>query len=502
MTSGADLSRLYEYRETLRLMEEGSADFEKKKSEKLSSIETAISQLESFADGVQNLILEISKDDVDSLYDRLLNKEGRFARTKYEVSLSQAKQQLSQIRSFYNEIRSIESRIQSIRTMDDVEYIQQSIDELNKKYKELIARKQGVEIEKLLADVETCAKGQASKTEHRINELAKEIEAASLSFKDARAKLNQFSGFLTPQLSARIDLLRSRVDEKEAAYKIAAAEKEAQAQAAELKRQEEESRIKQINSMKPSAGLISLYTFLDDLKAITDSSPAVIQAREKRVNEIQREITYLENFALTAIKDVNELSPEQANSRYGEISNKAWRFEGTNFEAQLDDAKQQLDLLRSFYSDISKLESLPIRTAEDAQSIRAFIDQITAKYGSKLGKAPKARLDSLRQDFEYREQESFSKTEKWINELEIELPKASISDFKGKLGRVPAYITPELSTRIDALQAKLKIKEADYEAAKKEKETQDLIGRIEELFLSIPDTKKRQECLDRLKKIS
>lgn len=502
ITSGADLSRLYEYRETLRLMEGGSADFEKKKSEKLSSIETAISQLESFADSVQILILEIGRNDVDSLYDRLLNKEGRFTRTKYEASLSQAKQKLSQIRSFYNEIRSMEGRIQSIRTMDDVEYIQQAIGELNKKYKELVTQKQNAEIEKLLADVETCAEGQASKTEQRINELAKEVEAASLSFKDARAKLNQFSGFLTPQLSARIDLLRSRVDEKESAYKIAAAEKEAQAKAAEIKRQEEESRIKQINSMKPSAGLMSLYAFLDDLKAMTDSSPTVTQVCEKRVDEIQREITYLENFVLTATKGINELSPEQANSRYGEISNKAWRFEGTDYEAQLDEAKQNLDMLRAFYSDITKLEALPIRTAEDSQSIRASIDQVTAKYGSKLGKVPKARLDNLRQDFEYREQESFSKTEKWLNELEIELPKASISDFKGKLGRVPAYITPELNARIEALQTQLKIKEAEYEAAKKEKETQDLIGRIEELFLSIPDTQKRQECLDRLKKIS
>ncbi len=501
MTSGADLARLYAYLEALQAMADGSVGFTKQKNQKQAEIQNAISQLDAFATNVAASVAEIDREQVNSLYEQLLSKDSRYAGTKYEVPLTQARQSLFQLRSFYNELLPIENHVRSLRTPEDVQDIQTEIEKISSKYNEQIGQNHKTLIETIQQDVETRVKEQYSRTEQRINDLAREIGSPSTTLKDARTKLNQISGFVTPQLNARIELLRARIDEREAEYRNAQVEKEAQEKAARLKRDEEQSRLKRINEMKSRAGLATLYKDVEDLQAMDDSSPVIAKARDQKLSEIQREISNLESFVATIAKNVAETNQEQVRLLYNEISNKAWRFDGTEHEDKLNEAKQYLDELRNFYGELREIENLPIRTAEDVHNIQVAIGQITAKYGNVIGKTHKTNLKKAQQDIEYREQEAYAQTEKWICALELELSTASLNELKTKISRVPAYVTPELTTKIEALQLRLSEREAQYETAKREKETQDVIEQIENLFLSISDNKKRQECLDRLQKL-
>jgi DNA polymerase II small subunit/DNA polymerase delta subunit B len=124
--------------------------------------------------------------------------------------------------------------------------------------------------------------------------------------------------------------------------------------------------------------------------------------------------------------------------------------------------------------------------------------QIGTQYSEKVGTSHKAIMDKVQNEFEYRVQGEYSKTETEIEELEKELASIPSYQVREKLSQVSAFTTPEMKDRIERLYSALEEKESKEKLAQIEKESQDIIQHIENLFLSIKEPQKRQECLDRL----
>lgn len=264
---------------------------------------------------------------------------------------------------------------------------------------------------------------------------------------------------------------------------------------------EEEAKCNQINAMTSRADLATLYQYEEILQAMSNGSPSLIKLKNQKLNEIQGAISGLETFAVNAIKVITEVNQEQANSLYEQILRNDGRYAGTKYELALKQAKEHLIQIRSYFSDLKQIENISIRVPEDVRELRERVSQYIVKYDKQLGENQKSVAIKFQNDLDNREQLELSKAEKWIASLENELIIGKASEVRVKLGRLPSFLTPELNTRINTLQSKLNDYEAQERIAKFEKESKDVMERIEKLFLSISDPKKRQECLDRLQKL-
>jgi len=264
---------------------------------------------------------------------------------------------------------------------------------------------------------------------------------------------------------------------------------------------EEEAKSNRISAMTSKADLATLYKYKEILHEMNTGSLSFVKLKNQKLDDIQRAISELEVFIASAIKYVNEVNQEQANSLYEQILRSDGRFTGTEYEPVLRQVKERLLWVRSYFSDLKQIENISVRVPDDIRELRERVNQIKVKYDKQLGEKQKTFTVKFQNDLIDREQLEISKAEKWINSLENEFNNGKANEVRVKLGRPPTFLTPELNKRIDTLQLKLNDFEAHERIAKLEKESIDVMDCIEKLFLSISDPKIRQECLDRLQKL-
>ncbi len=263
---------------------------------------------------------------------------------------------------------------------------------------------------------------------------------------------------------------------------------------------EEVSRRNQINAMTSKADLAKLYEYQEALQGFTVESPSVFTIRNQKLSDIQRTISELETFARVTIQTYQEVNQPKAQSLYEQILRNISRYAGTEFEVQLNQAIEYLRRLISFFNELQKAENLPLRTPNDVLEIRSRIQQINTQYCQEIGTAHMAIMDKVQNDVEYRVKGEYAKAEKKVDELEHNLSIISASQVREKLSHIPTFLTPEMEARIEKLRIALDEKETQETISQLERESKDIIDRIENLFLAIKDPWKQQECLERLQK--
>jgi len=502
MTTNAALAELHEYKKTLKKMPDGSPKFVEHRGNKLHAVEQEITLLVSYASKVVEMAKESKREQANSQYDDIVRQFQRYVGSEYESALSDAKCYLGIFRNFLIKLQSIESRIIRLRTQDDFQDILKDIDQIEKDYGSELGKNHKALLENARQSLMNKAKDEHSKLEQRINFIAQELETSTVNYADIRSKISSISGFISTDLQTRIELLRQKLAEKEAEFQRVQNEKLEQERIAKLKKQEEETKLQQINSIKPAgASLDILYKHLEHITDITNISINVKTAKDQKLKAVQTEISKLEDF-VSKVKNTYALaSREQAENLINEIKGKAWRFEDTEYEEQLGEAKQYLEKLIFFFSELAKVKALPIDAPEDLSSIKNQIEQVVAKSDSMIVEAHKVDIKDALKDVDCRAEAAFIKAESAIKALEADLPNGKLAELRSKINRVSGYITPELSTRIDVLRSQMDQKEIELEMARIEKESQDIMERIVKLFTSITDNKKRQECLDHLLKL-
>jgi hypothetical protein len=263
---------------------------------------------------------------------------------------------------------------------------------------------------------------------------------------------------------------------------------------------EELSRRNQINAMTSKADLAKLYEYQEILQGISVESPTLFTLKNQKLGDIQRAISELEVFARATIQTYQEVDQTNGQALFEKILRSISRYTGTEFETRLNQVIEYLKQLNTFFSELQKVENLPLRTPDDVLEVKSRLQLMTTQYYEKIGTAQMAIMDKVQNDVEYRVQGEYAKAEKKIDDLERDLKSASSSKVREYLSNIPAFVTPEMKARIEKLRVMLDEKESQEKIAQIEKESQDVIIRIENLFLSIKDPQKRQECLERLQK--
>jgi len=247
--------------------------------------------------------------------------------------------------------------------------------------------------------------------------------------------------------------------------------------------------VEQINAMRSTAQLAILYEYIGKIKQFSNTSESFEKLRNRKLEEINAEILNLEAFAKNIKKTAKEVSPDDLGAFYDSIISHESRYYGSEYESFFLEAKEYTGRLRSYFDDLKSVKSMPVRIPDDETDILARLEKISKSYSSKINKNHKSYLEETKNALEEKIQAEYEKAEKIIKEVDREIKSARPVDLRKKLESI-AFINKDIKAKQNALLAKIE-----------EKEAQDVIGHIEDLFKSIRDRKKREECIQRLQEI-
>lgn len=251
----------------------------------------------------------------------------------------------------------------------------------------------------------------------------------------------------------------------------------------------ESSEIEQLNAMTPKADLVVLYQYQDAIAQLNGSSSNFEKVKKKKLDEISTEILGLETFAKNVEKTAKEISPEDLRDFYESMIIREGRYSGSDHEKEFREVKKYIQVLQLYFEDLRSVTLLPIRSQEDASEARERLEKIEKKYLSKVSKKHKSYLQDAKNKIDEKIQEEYEKAEKIIKEVERGIKTSKATDLRRKLETI-SFTNKSIASKIKEVSSKIE-----------EKETQDVIGHIENLFKSIKDRKQREECIKRLQKV-
>lgn len=259
---------------------------------------------------------------------------------------------------------------------------------------------------------------------------------------------------------------------------------------------EEKAKRYQINAMTSKADLNKLFEYRKELKEMELESQELIAFQQQRLSEINTSIQELETFVDNVIKVYQQVSNTEIETLYERILKNSDRFVDTVYEEKLAQAIQYLRNLKSFFVALKEIQNLPLSNHEDVTKIEEKIKDVIDFYGEKLSSKHLESLEGIRKEYKDRLQKKYAQTEGEIYLLEKQFAELSSSQIKERLSEYSLFISPEMSVKLENLRSNLVEKESKERLAK----TDNVIGEIEKLFLSIEDTGKRKECITRLQK--
>jgi hypothetical protein len=251
----------------------------------------------------------------------------------------------------------------------------------------------------------------------------------------------------------------------------------------------ESSAIEQLNAMTSKADLVVLYQYQETISQLNGSSSNFEKVKKKKSDEISTEISGLETFAENVEKTAKEIPPEALRDFYESIIIRENRYSGSDYEKEFREAKKYVQVLQSYFEDLKSVTLLPIRNPEDEAEARERLEKTEKNYSSKVSKKHKSYFQDVKNKIDEKIQEEYEKAEKIIKEVERGIKTSKAADLRRKLEAI-TFTNKSIISKIKGASSKIE-----------EKETQDVIGHIEDLFKSIKDRKKREECIKRLQKV-
>lgn len=278
---------------------------------------------------------------------------------------------------------------------------------------------------------------------------------------------------------------------------ISEAENQLSEQIKKLKANDEEKAKRyQINAMTSKADLIKLLEYQKELKEMEFESQDLITLQQKRLSEINSAVRELETFAENVSNVYQQVLDTEIEPLYERILKNSDRFIGSDYEEKLDQAIQYIKNLKSFSNALKEIQNLPLSTLEDVSKIEGKISEINGKYGNKLSSKHLESLEDVRKEYKDRLHEKYIQTEKQIYLLEKQFAELSSGQIRERMSDYSPFISPEMSVKLENIRKSLAEKESEEKLAN----TENVIGEIEKLFLSIEDKEKRKDCITRLQK--
>jgi hypothetical protein len=248
--------------------------------------------------------------------------------------------------------------------------------------------------------------------------------------------------------------------------------------------------LKQIAAMTSRADLMTLRGYQAQLREIEDGSDAVVKARTQKAKEIEKVITDLETSAANILSVVTAVKPGGVTRLYEATLQSYGQYAKSEYEDNVKKAKAYLDELRTFLQELASIENIQLNTMSEVEKVKQRVQRLGDKYSARLSKAHLALTSDTEGKIESRVAVLCDESEQWVVVLETGVKAAQLSSVKSKLARPPAFLTPDLEKRIMSVRAVIQ-----------DREEQDIVVKIENLFASIGDAKKRKECIKRLEKL-
>jgi len=297
---------------------------------------------------------------------------------------------------------------------------------------------------------------------------------------------------LVGALEHRLHTLKGQLEKQGLALlaqRVAELEDTLQKRIALLKAAEQEAAIKkEIEAMTVDTGLIRLYNYRQRLRQMQLVSPEAKQARDKKLEAIQREIDKLEAFAGSVTEHVRNVDLSDLQQVQKRIISGQNRYAGTEHEEKLAQALAYLETLQQFYAEVHALKQLPLRSPQDVQNAEARLGEIEASFGQSLSNVHREALTQVRKSIADQVEAARQEAIRWLEmrARELESDKVPLGDLQRKLERPPAFLPADHQAHLDSLRARVQ-----------ERLEQDHIAKIEALFQSL-GAEKRKECLNRL----
>lgn len=257
-----------------------------------------------------------------------------------------------------------------------------------------------------------------------------------------------------------------------------------------LKAAEQEAAIqKEIEAMTVDAGLSSLHNYRQRLREMQLVSPELQQARDNKLEAIQREIERLEAFAAGITEQVHNVDLSDIQQIQNNIIRHQDRYVDTPYEEKLSQALGYLETLQHFRADVHDLRQRPLNSPQDVQNAEERLREIASSFEQSLSAIHLQALNHARKNMAEQVKAARQAALQWLEDREQELEhgKVSLGVLHQKLERPPAFLPEDCQARLDALHARIQ-----------ERLDQDHIAQIESLFQSLGTPEKRKECLNRL----
>ena len=282
---------------------------------------------------------------------------------------------------------------------------------------------------------------------------------------------------------------------------ISKAEEALEERILELKADAEASaRENEIRAMTQKANLVKLYEYREGLASMDGIPPRVAAIRQQKLQDIQSEISQLEEFAGEVSQTYRGVDPSQADDLYERILRSISRYAGSDYEGPLNEALELLRRIKVFASELREVEAQPLRNPGDISRIQDRIRRIGATLPDYAETGGKSTMEAVQTDFELHARAEYENAEAQIADVENTFETSTSAQIEGKLGHISPFLTEDTRTRIDKARVMLEQKRASERIAQDHRQVEDVIDQIERLFLAIPSTTKRKECLERLQK--
>ena len=432
----AGLKSLCGHRDQLQAWGDLSGSTRQIRDEKLAEITGRIAALEGEAD---NLLAELPR--VDSLAalngwrDRTLRSQNQFDDTEYQALLNQALIRAGQMQNYFTELTPSKTRW---ATPDEAREAEQELGKLERRYASVL---QGPQKAAIAAAQSVIQEGIEQRRKEAVSQLLhlESMFTSGMTAEQLRPQLVNPPAFLPAADVPRWQKLQAQVQDKLDRQKIDQALQE------------------QIRNMDPSARLVVLYGYQQQLRALQELSGPTRQLRDQRLEIIAGRISKLEQQAGELSGGLDNIITSQGLDAWRNRMLRAQAlYEETPFHASLSQALLHADQLAGFFADLTRAQSAGLPHPEAAQDAERQLLGLEQSYADVLSESQSELVAKAKLDLQNRTQKCRQNADDLLFELERQYEAGtSAAQLKVKAGVVPAFLPEEDVPRWQALQARI-----------------------------------------------
>lgn len=209
--TNVDLATLYAHIEDLNFTSEISSVISQAQMKKLNELKAKIIEYEEFAFEVNNNFNLVKGERANKLLEEIKRKRWVYHASKFDANIHNAQKHLEEAADFTTKLKQIEQR--KLHTLDDHDSILIEIDHLEEISNSVIVNAFKSEISEARQRIQNRAQ-QAHKTaEDYIRNIEKDFKSGNLI--NLRNKINQATGYITPEAHKWLNNLRTQLDIEE-----------------------------------------------------------------------------------------------------------------------------------------------------------------------------------------------------------------------------------------------------------------------------------------------